>query len=242
LLKILMDWDGRMTPDSQGATVYVVLMHRLLENTFRDEFGSIADYYLGGGMAFPFSGNLFGIYSQAIMTELLNDPASPWYNDVTTAKVETLPDIMEKSLLEAKAFLTERFGKDPEDWQWGRLLRSRFDHPIAQSGILKRLFNLGPFPGAGHFSTVNQSGFKPSEQFYQQTFGVSSRYIYDLSDWDHSLGMIVPGQSGQPGSPFYDDQMDFWRNLEFHTLPFSPESVAKQAETVLTLKPKLPSG
>jgi penicillin amidase len=237
LIKILMDWDQHMTPDSQGGAVYTTLMHRLLENTLRDELESIADNFFGQGLAFPFSGNLFGIHSQVIMTELLNDPASPWFNDVTTTAVETMPQIMEKSLLETRAFLIDRLGKNPKNWQWGRLHISRFEHPLAQHRLLKRLLNLGPYPGAGHFSTVKQSGSQPGGNFHRQVLGVSSRFIYDLSDWDQCKGMIVPGQSGQPGSPYYDDQVDFWQNLEYHTLPFTRAAIENKAESVLTLKP-----
>src|SRR5437867_1083706 len=40
---------------------------------------------------------------------------------------------------------------------------------------------------------------------FQQTNGASYRELFDLSDWDKGLATSTPGQSGQPGSPHYDD-------------------------------------
>ena len=238
LVKILADWDRRLTSDSQGGAVYEVLMYRLLENTLRDELGSIADNFFGQGLAFPFAGNLFGIHSRVIMTELLNHPDSPWFDDLTTSEVETLPVIMEKSLLETRDFLTNRLGKNPNDWQWGRLHQNRFEHPLARNRLTKWILNRGPFPGTGDFNTVCQSGVSPDGNFQRPVLSVGSRHIYDLSDWDQSLGMIPPGQSGQAGSSYYDDQVDFWRNLDYHALPFTNQAVETKAESVLVLKPK----
>jgi acyl-homoserine lactone acylase PvdQ len=33
---------------------------------------------------------------------------------------------------------------------------------------------------------------------------------YDLSNWDNSVAVNVPGQSGQPTSPHYSDLLPLW--------------------------------
>jgi penicillin amidase len=65
----------------------------------------------------------------------------------------------------------------------------------------------------------------------------SNRHIYDLEDWDRSLGMIVPGQSGMPGSPHYQDQMELWLRVEHHPLYFSRLRVESEAAHLLVLRP-----
>jgi penicillin amidase len=66
---------------------------------------------------------------------------------------------------------------------------------------------------------------------------VSNRHIYDLADWDNSLGAIVPGQSGMWGSPHYSDQLQMWREVGHHPLYFSRTRVEAEAQQRLTLMP-----
>lgn len=66
---------------------------------------------------------------------------------------------------------------------------------------------------------------------------MNHRHIYDLKDWDQSLGSVVPGQSGIFGSPHYDDQLEMWLQLDHHPLYFSREKVESEAKHILILKP-----
>ena len=65
----------------------------------------------------------------------------------------------------------------------------------------------------------------------------SNRHIYDLKDWDQSLGSIVPGQSEMLRSPHYSDQIDLWLNVNHHPLYFSRDKVDAEARQHLILKP-----
>ena len=65
-----------------------------------------------------------------------------------------------------------------------------------------------------------------------------SEHIYDLKDWDKSLGSVVPGQSGMFGSPHYDDQMEMWLQVEHHPLYYSQAKVEAEAEHILLLTPQ----
>ncbi len=67
--------------------------------------------------------------------------------------------------------------------------------------------------------------------------GASFREIIDLSDWDNSVGTNVPGQSGQPGSPHYDDLVSLWANGEYFPLLFSREAIVENTANLLTLRP-----
>ena len=44
--------------------------------------------------------------------------------------------------------------------------------------------------------------------------GASYREIFDVADWDRSLVINTPGQSGQPGSPFYSNLVRDWARRE----------------------------
>jgi penicillin amidase len=110
-------------------------------------------------------------------------------------------------------------------------------HPLGRAKPLDRIFNLGPFPLGGNFTTVWQSAMKPGMDFRVAGWTASNRHIYDLKDWDRSVGSIVPGQSGMFGSPHYDDQVDLWLQVGHHPLHYSRSRVESEAATRLKLNP-----
>jgi penicillin amidase len=101
---------------------------------------------------------------------------------------------------------------------------------------LKPIFNRGPFPTGGNWNTVN-SGAYYADKPYAMTLGPAYRIIADPADWDASLSIIPSGQSGQPFNPHYDDQIQQWLAVEYHTLPFSLEAIESAAVNVLKLNP-----
>jgi len=64
------------------------------------------------------------------------------------------------------------------------------------------------------------------------------RQILDTADWDRSVFSITPGQSGQPGSPFYGNLLEPWANNEYFPLAYSRAAVDEQVAYRLTLKPE----
>jgi penicillin amidase len=104
------------------------------------------------------------------------------------------------------------------DRRWGQQHTRAFRHPLLRS------FDLGPVERSGGAGTVAADG-------------ASYREIFDVANWDRSLVINVPGQSGQPGSPFYDTLLRMWANNEYFPLAFSPQAVEKAAKLRLTLRP-----
>jgi penicillin amidase len=237
LLERLRSWDRRLGPESSGGAIYAVLSYRLLENTFKDELGAAAGAFFGAGLTALNPLNTFVTHSRLILVKTMTDPQAAWFDDTTTPQKETLADMLAQSLLETDAFLRRALGQDPAGWRWGRLHRIVFQHPLGQVKPLDRLFNLGPFEAGGHFSTVWQSTVLPGMDFNYNGWTVSNRHIYDLADWDNSLGAIVPGQSGMWGSPHYSDQLQMWREVGHHPLYFSRTRVEAEAQQRLTLMP-----
>jgi penicillin G amidase len=72
---------------------------------------------------------------------------------------------------------------------------------------------------------------------FEQVAGASYREVFDLSDWDNSLAINVPGQSGQPGSPHYDDLLPLWRTGQYFQLAYSRGAVDAVTTDVLELEP-----
>jgi penicillin amidase len=59
----------------------------------------------------------------------------------------------------------------------------------------------------------------------------------DVSTWDRSLATNTPGQSGQPGSPFYGNLLPLWAENRYFPLHFSAKAVQAHARHRLTLTP-----
>jgi penicillin amidase len=106
----------------------------------------------------------------------------------------------------------------PVDKRWGEQHTRTFRHPLL------REFDLGPVERSGGAGTVEADG-------------ATYREIMDVSDWDRSQVVNVPGQSGQPGSPYYDNLLKMWAGNEYFPLAFSATAVRAAAAHRLTLRP-----
>ena len=70
-----------------------------------------------------------------------------------------------------------------------------------------------------------------------QTSGGSFKIIVDTADWDNSLGINNPGQSGDPDSPHYRDLFELWSRGKYFPAFYSRAKVESVAESRLTLQP-----
>jgi penicillin amidase len=126
---------------------------------------------------------------------------------------------------EATETLTKRLGPDRSQWTWGRLFQVRFIHPLMILPLAGAQFVIAPVPQNGSGSTVNAASF------------VSMRYIADTSDWDNTRQGITLGQSGEPTSPHWKDQLADWQTVSPRVFPFSKNAVAAATKNVLKLTP-----
>jgi penicillin amidase len=228
-LRLVDAWDLYYEADSAGAAMFQTWYWFLVENTLRDELGGdLMDEYLGNPDRHA-----------PVMIELMEQADSPWFDDVDTPAVETRDDIVRRSLADAVAWLSERYGSDPDKWEWGELHTKTFVHqPLGQSGIglLEDLFNSKTVPARGDEFTVDAAWFSYAEPF-AMTGGASQRFIADLSDLDNSLTIHTTGQSGQLFHRHREDFIPLWQNVEYHPSPFSRGAVESYGDTVLTLTP-----
>jgi penicillin amidase len=129
------------------------------------------------------------------------------------------PLSVEAALRRAIDALTNAQGADWKEWRWGRAHTRAFPHP---------------FVGAFDLETVERPGGAGTVA----ADGASYREILDVSDWDRSLATNVPGQSGQPGSPFYGNLLPLWADNRYVPLVFSHKAVDANARHTLILRPR----
>ena len=90
----------------------------------------------------------------------------------------------------------------------------RFAHPLAEGEgpvgrLIDRLLGRRCVVGGGQ-ETVNATGFVPHDGDFTGVWGPSYRLLADVGDPDSSRWQHMTGQSGQPGSPHYDDLIEDW--------------------------------
>ena len=143
-------------------------------------------------------------------------------------------DLLLRSLKNAAVESQRLLGEEVSAWRWGALHTIRFRHPLATDAERRKLFDLGPVERGGDADTVMAT----SGPGFTQTSGASYREIFDVADWDRSVGTSVPGQSGQPTSPHYGDLLPLWAEGKYFPLPYSRTAVEKNTKQKLMLEPK----
>lgn len=241
-LTILREFDGVMKADSAGAALFGIFHHVLTRRLFRDELG-------------PESGRAWksfrvlcrGIYGPE-QDHLLGRPMSPFWDDVSTPeKIETRADIIAASLAASTAYARRSMGRNPENWQWGKIhtyeWRSRISKMRDHLPLFKRFgawlaahyTDRGPYPAGGGFNTINVAGYHKGEDFDVWMIP-SMRMVVDFGREEPLFLVNSGGQSGNPGSPHYDDGIRVWLEGGNRQMSYRRENLRQQYDRVFTLK------
>jgi penicillin amidase len=140
------------------------------------------------------------------------------FEEIAAASGPARQALIEEGLAKAIAELTRSQGAGANAWKWGAINRSTFPHPLIAA------YDLPAVQRDGGGGTVHAIG-----SVYQ--------LITDFSNLDESLVTIAPGQSGQPGSPYYGNLAESWSRHEQFRLAFTPQAVDANAKYRLLLKP-----
>ena len=123
----------------------------------------------------------------------------------------TAPEVMRTAFATAVAHLAKRLGGAPASWAWGRL-HSREFPSLTQAAAL----GYGPRASGGDSWTVDAAyGYPVSRS------GPSWRMIVQWTGRGRysAEGIYPGGQSENPASPWYEDQVADWWNLRYLPMP-----------------------
>ncbi|MDL2398935.1 penicillin acylase family protein [Rhizobium mayense] len=130
----------------------------------------------------------------------------------------------------------KRLGADPVAWAWGSLHKALFEHATSRVKTENAAeWNVGPLSLGGSRSTPMHAGYRMSD--FGVNAGASVRLVMDVGDWDNSVCVNTPGQSGDPRSPHYDDLAEPWSKGEYVPLAFSRPQVDAMTATLIRLVP-----
>jgi penicillin amidase len=207
---MILDWDCRFTRDSAAATLYQA-WDAELQSTVTPKRAPAGVLKL-----------------RSVPTEHLVDEF------LVSAPAAERDEILRSTLNAAARKLKTLQGDDPAKWAWGKLHVLRLRHGLDQI-LPASLVDPPVVERPGNGSTVNAT-YGPN--LGEQIGGASYREIMDTSNWDRSVAVNTPGQSGQPGSKHYADLLPIWNEGRYFPLSFSKSAVDAAASDVLELTPE----
>lgn len=224
-LELLRNWDCRLTPDSSAATLFEfwcgselrrAVLDRVLSREARKHI--LTDDATGD--------------SRPIL-ELLRHPDER----LGDSPERTRDDLLMRSLEESVSRLTKLFGTDPASWRWGGVHRISLSHPLSPlvGEAARRKLDLPSLPRGGSGDTVGNTAYERGT--FRQISGASWRMVVDVGEWDGSLAMNSPGQSGDPESPHYGDLYPDWAGDKAFPLLYGRERVKANVEHRILLYP-----
>lgn len=228
----LIAWDGVEHADSREALIFQIWARRHLRPALVDaRLAAEGVPETGRREALPlilkdesFGGDLRGDIALAAWAagELSQ-------RERTSLVARTMDDALE----EIVRLLGDEEGASP--WSWGRLHHSAVAHPalLGVAGVDPSWVRLGPTPCGGSGDTVGMAGYDAA---FRQSIGSTFRMVVDVGDWDRSVVVNSPGQSGDPRSHHYADLFDGWAAGESFPLLYSVPEIERHADLRLVLR------
>ena len=102
---------------------------------------------------------------------------------------------------------------------------------------LQEKFDVGNIPRGGDSFTVTATH---SLRDGNQIAGGSFKIVVDTENWDNSVGLNTPGQSGGVNDPHYRDLYELWVRGKYFPIFYARSKVESVAEKTFVLTP--PSG
>ena len=220
-------WDGKLTRESSDAALYEVWFQQIcvaLGERFSKNDGNRLQ---------KLSGRYDDLPPNTVL-RILTNPDKGLFgtgDNPLAARNQLLMD----TLRSARKELEKLLGPDASQWSWGELHTVHFRHALDQQPGAKDLLDLATLSRPGDEYTVNATGTDGDS--WEQVSGASYREILDTSDWDQSVAVNTPGQSGQPGSPHYSDLMGLWDAGHYFPLLYSRKAVERETTDRLVLQP-----
>ena len=229
-LVVLAGWDGVLSADSAGATVYELLLGEVWRRVAQSRAPRSAQWALGAGFTPLLGLTTFSGGRSSMLARRLREQPEGWFARSWPREIGDALDVVSRDL-------TDRFSADPDGWAWGKVRPLTFQHPLSVVKQLAPLLNRGPYPWGGDGNTVSQAGTTPLKMPMNPTVVASLRFAIEAGDWENARFCLPGGQSGDPLSRHYDDMLPLWLRGEGIPIAWSPGAVARAAVSTLCLSP-----
>ena len=217
-LALLQGWNGHIGPESAAAALHEIWASRhlpavaikaIVPEPARRSFGRTS---IGNILPVLEEGTLLGPDPVAVRKRILLDSLGAAWDDALRL-----------------------LGPDSTKWRWGTLHIADFKPalPISGLGDARRA---GPLPVGVSGSTP--MAMTPGNDFHVIA-GASVRLVIDVGEWDDSVAINTPGQSGDATSPHYRDLLSRWAAGNYVPFVRSRPHVLQEAELIIRVSPAL---
>lgn len=208
-VNLVAAWNKFYDAKSIAASVFDLWTKRLQFNIWDDEF-TVDDV----PMRFPSRDRTVQL--------ILHERNAKWIDNVNTPAKESLADLVNEALKYSCDSLERKYGAIGKPWQWGNVKHTQIPHMASIPGFGSKVLLTG-----GGKMTINA---------LNENNGPSWRMVIELGKTPKGHGVFPGGQSGNPGSPFYDDMIDTWASGKLYDLFFMQTADDSSAKIISQLK------
>ncbi|GAC1310734.1 MAG: penicillin acylase family protein [Mucilaginibacter sp.] len=192
-LAIIKKWDKHYDANSTGASIFNKWWAKFYDTTWRDHFA------------------VKGIVLKAPSYDrteklLLTEPNSAWFDNIHTPVKETAADIVNIAFNATINDMVRKYGRPGIKWQWGSVKKTFINHMAGLQG-----FGTGEFSAGGTGGVINA---------LKSNNGPSWRMVVQMGPVAKGYGVFPGGESGNPGSFYYNDMFKTWKDGKLNELLF----------------------
>ncbi len=187
--ELLKGWNLRDDVQSKGATIFVLTWDSLENKVWRDELIKSGDTVM-----LP--------HESTLLENIIRDSSFKFIDDINTPQVETLVDVVTSAF--KNAVIAIKNADVRGRLAWGKYKNTKVEH-LGRINAFSRLH----LPIGGGTHSINAT---------KTDHGPSWRMTISLTPQTQAWGVYPGGQSGNPGSRFYDNFINTWVKGEYNLL------------------------
>lgn len=198
-LDIFREWDLRNDPTSEAATIFDLWWDSLKATVYHDEFSR-------SSLPLP------EVENSTLLDAIVRDSVKLFADNINTSKKENIADDINAAFKKIMPLVRQLDGEDR--LVWGKYKNSGVRHLLR----IPALSRLNLFAGGGE-GIINA---------YKQFHGPSWKMVVELTDEINAYAIYPGGQSGNPGSKYYDAFINDYIEGRYYKLLFTDKSTLQK--------------
>jgi penicillin G amidase len=207
-LALVKSWNFKGDLKEKGATIFYLWNNKVEDNIWKDELAQTQNY------SWP--------QESSLLDALQHDSAMAFVDNINTPEKESLRKIITASLNDLTTALNTEEKNNTLEWSKHKATMIKHLMDKDKNLAISR-FNL-PIGGGVHMLNATTADHGPSWKM-----------IVHMTDKVEAYGVYPGGQSGNPGSAYYDNFIDTWASGKYYKLWLMQQSEAKSADVLFTL-------